>query len=172
MKLNISTSTPDEVNLRNGCRGTQKAYVKLTADEASKALKIPTIRIGWVSCQMSELKSLTRCFKFWRYNHVATNCKESVYRSPVSHMWSRRSLCSKMHKQTKMCPVRRWTCDRKLEVSCLPEVNKSLKMKILQLNINHCIVAQDLLKQTIFEKKFDIALLSEQQQRVRMDYRC
>ena len=33
-------------------------------------------------------------------------------------------------------------------------------MKILQLNLNHCI-AQDLLKKTMFEKKFDIALLSE-----------
>ena len=35
-------------------------------------------------------------------------------------------------------------------------------MKILQLNLNHCVAAQDLLKQTIIDKNIDIALLSEQ----------
>ena len=35
-------------------------------------------------------------------------------------------------------------------------------MKILQLNLNHCAAAQDLLKQTVLEENIDVALLSEQ----------
>ncbi len=35
-------------------------------------------------------------------------------------------------------------------------------MRILQLNLNHCAAAQDLLKQTLFEENIDVALLSEQ----------
>ena len=43
----------------------------------------------------------------------------------------------------------------------IPGVNKSKKMKILQLKLNHYIAAQVLLKQTMFESTFKIALLSE-----------
>lgn len=35
-------------------------------------------------------------------------------------------------------------------------------MKVLQLNLNHCVAAQDLLQQTIFERKYDLAILCEQ----------
>ena len=35
-------------------------------------------------------------------------------------------------------------------------------MRILQLNLNHCAAAQDLLEQTVFENNIDVALLSEQ----------
>ena len=35
VQCNITTPTPDQVNLRNGYRGTQVAYIKLSADEAS-----------------------------------------------------------------------------------------------------------------------------------------
>lgn len=35
-------------------------------------------------------------------------------------------------------------------------------MKVVQLNLNHCIAAQDLLQQTVYERQFDIALLCEQ----------
>ncbi|XP_068150216.1 uncharacterized protein [Drosophila tropicalis] len=37
----------------------------------------------------------------------------------------------------------------------------SSALKILQLNLNHCIAAQDLLQQTIREQSIDVALLSE-----------
>ena len=57
VQCNIATSTSDQMNRRNGHRGTQVAYIKHSAEEASKALKIPKIRIGWVSYRMSELKS-------------------------------------------------------------------------------------------------------------------
>ncbi|XP_046868463.1 uncharacterized protein LOC124460907 [Drosophila willistoni] len=39
--------------------------------------------------------------------------------------------------------------------------NDSASLKILQLNLNHCIAAQDLLQQTVREIRADIALLSE-----------
>lgn len=35
-------------------------------------------------------------------------------------------------------------------------------MKVLQLNLNHCVAAQDQLQQTIFERKYDLAILCEQ----------
>ena len=35
-------------------------------------------------------------------------------------------------------------------------------MRVMQLNFNHCEAAQELLKQTVYEKKVDLALLSEQ----------
>jgi len=36
------------------------------------------------------------------------------------------------------------------------------KMKVLQLNLNHCIAAQDLLSQSVRELQVDIAILCEQ----------
>src|ERR1700710_2596475 len=38
-------------------------------------------------------------------------------------------------------------------------------MKLLQLNLNHCEVAQDLLRQTVAEKQIDVAIISEQYRR-------
>lgn len=35
-------------------------------------------------------------------------------------------------------------------------------MKFIQLNVNHCAVAQDILSQTIYESKIDVAIISEQ----------
>ena len=35
-------------------------------------------------------------------------------------------------------------------------------IKFLQLNANHCAAAQDILKQTVTERKTDIVLISEQ----------
>uniref|UniRef100_W8ADE4 Putative 115 kDa protein in type-1 retrotransposable element R1DM n=1 Tax=Ceratitis capitata TaxID=7213 RepID=W8ADE4_CERCA len=35
-------------------------------------------------------------------------------------------------------------------------------IRCVQINLNHCEAAQDLLKQTIFERKIDVALISEQ----------
>ena len=42
------------------------------------------------------------------------------------------------------------------------EAYKSTKMRVMQLNLNHCEAAQEFLKQTVYEKKVDVALLSEQ----------
>lgn len=39
-------------------------------------------------------------------------------------------------------------------------------MKLLQLNLNNCEVAQDLLRQTVAEKQIDVAIVSEQYRRV------
>jgi len=35
-------------------------------------------------------------------------------------------------------------------------------MKFLQINLNHCEVAQSLLEQNVIEKNVDMALISEQ----------
>lgn len=46
---------------------------------------------------------------------------------------------------------------------CFKEgVNYKKIMKFIQININHCAAAQDLLTQTISELKIDIAIISEQ----------
>ena len=52
-----------------------------------------------------------------------------------------------------------------LSTGCLKYLDmiKSIgKMKILNLNRNHCAAAQNLLKQTVLEESIDVALLSEQ----------
>src|ERR1700709_2215122 len=38
-------------------------------------------------------------------------------------------------------------------------------MRLLQLNLNNCEVAQDLLRQTVAEKQIDVAIVSEQYRR-------
>jgi hypothetical protein len=42
------------------------------------------------------------------------------------------------------------------------EKGKKAKMRILQLNLNHCEITQDLLMQTTKEFEIDVAILSEQ----------
>ena len=35
-------------------------------------------------------------------------------------------------------------------------------MRLLQINLNHCKAAQELLRQTVYEKKVDVAIICEQ----------
>lgn len=37
-----------------------------------------------------------------------------------------------------------------------------MRMRVIQLNLNHCEAAQDLLSQTVHEMKIDVAILCEQ----------
>lgn len=41
-------------------------------------------------------------------------------------------------------------------------VQEIQKMRVMQLNLNHCEAAQELLMQTVYEEKVDIAIISEQ----------
>ncbi|XP_039969022.1 uncharacterized protein LOC120780849 [Bactrocera tryoni] len=48
----------------------------------------------------------------------------------------------------------------KFEMSPLPSTKG--EMRVVQINLNHCEAAQELLKQTIYEKKIDVAIVCEQ----------
>ncbi|GBO99906.1 Retrovirus-related Pol polyprotein from type-1 retrotransposable element R1 [Eumeta japonica] len=115
---------PEEViKIRPAYRGTQTASVRLPAATAQKILgEKGKIRIGWVNCRIRAVKTPLRCYKCWHFGHTTVQCKR--YRSSV-WFWSMPGL-----------------------PRSTTEADEQTNMKILQLNINHCEAAHDLLMQT------------------------
>ncbi|XP_015124171.1 uncharacterized protein LOC107046163 [Diachasma alloeum] len=84
VNCNISMSTIK--SLRKAYVGTQRAIIRVTTDVASKLEKKGKIRIGVVNCRISATKRPIKCFKCWRYGHLATQCKSEVDRSNLCQM--------------------------------------------------------------------------------------
>ncbi|GBP51466.1 hypothetical protein EVAR_44441_1 [Eumeta japonica] len=128
---------PEEViKIRPAYRGTQTASVRLPAATAQKILgEKGKIRIGWVNCRIRAVKTPLRCYKCWHFGHTTVQCKR--YRSSV-WFWSMPGL-----------------------PRSTTEADEQTNMKILQLNINHCEAAHDLLMQTVRELQVDLVILSE-----------
>lgn len=65
-------------SMRKAYGGTITATVKLQANVAKKILDHGKIKIGWVNCRIKSVQKPTKCFRCWRYGHLAHNCKEKV----------------------------------------------------------------------------------------------
>ncbi|XP_053968474.1 uncharacterized protein LOC128869901 [Anastrepha ludens] len=143
------------LGLRKAYGGTQTATLKVTPEIATKLTEANKIRIGLVICRIREKIEPKRCFKCMEYGHVAVSCKSSADLSNTCFKCGNKDHQAKNCTQTASCIM----CKKKKESDMAHAMTS--KMKILQLNLNHCESAQDLLEQTIREHKIDVAILSE-----------
>ncbi|CAB0037844.1 unnamed protein product [Trichogramma brassicae] len=150
--LGVPVSKRDPVkSLRKAYAGKQVAVVALPDDLAATALKLGHVRIGWVNCRIRAREEAARCYRCWSPGHVAARCKgpdrtELCYR------------CGQKGHQAKDCKGQ-----PSLELPSGPEDHPGPPMmRILQLNLNHCEAAQDLLCDTISRLRIDVAILCEQ----------
>uniref|UniRef100_A0ABD2VWL5 CCHC-type domain-containing protein n=1 Tax=Trichogramma kaykai TaxID=54128 RepID=A0ABD2VWL5_9HYME len=128
--------------LRKAYAGTQTAVTALPDDLAARALKLGHIRIGWVNCRIRGRGEAARCYRCWSPGHMAARC-----RGP-----DRTELCHRCGQK-----------GHQLELpSCTEDHPRLPMMRILQLNLNHCETAQDLLCDTISRLRIDVAILCEQ----------
>ncbi|CAB0040802.1 unnamed protein product, partial [Trichogramma brassicae] len=154
--------------LRKAYAGTQAAVAALPDDLAAKALKLGHIRIGWVNCRIRGRKDALRCYRCWSPGHVSARCtgpdrSANCFRcgktghrikdcssSPVCVFCQEQGAAHDYASTSQYCPSRK-------EVQPSPSM-----MRILQLNLNHCRAAQDLLSQTILEQNINVAVLCDQ----------
>ncbi|CAB0036598.1 unnamed protein product, partial [Trichogramma brassicae] len=135
--LGVPEPGPDVVrSLRKAYAGTQVAVVALPDALAAKALKLGHVRVGWVSCRVRGREESQLCYRCWCPGHIAARCK-GPDRSKLCY------CCGDVGHQAKDC-------------------TGQPMMRILQLNLNHCEAAQDLLSQTIREQRINVAIVCEQ----------
>ncbi|CAB0037307.1 unnamed protein product [Trichogramma brassicae] len=150
--LGVPVSKRDPVkSLRKAYAGTQVAVVALPDDLAATALKLGHVRIGWVNCRIRAREEAARCYRCWSPGHVAARCKGT----------DRTELCYRCGQ--KGPPSKGLQRPTILELPSGPEDHPGPPMmRILQLNLNHCEAAQDLLCDTISKLRIDVAILCEQ----------
>nr|XP_044248552.1 uncharacterized protein LOC123002450 [Drosophila takahashii] len=119
--------------LRPAYAGTKMAVLALAPQIAAKLLAEGRVKVGWSSCRVRERASERRCYKCLEFGHIALRCKSGEGRREA-------------HRGQQEMPH---------EQKIVGEV------KIIQININHCEAAHDLLSQTVREIHADVALISE-----------
>ncbi|CAB0035752.1 unnamed protein product [Trichogramma brassicae] len=150
--LGVPVSKRDPVkSLRKAYAGTQVAVVALPDDLAATALKLGHVRIGWVNCR-------NPC------------SRGGCALLPLLEPWSRGRSLQGSRPHGALLPMRPEGPPSKglqrptiLELPSGPEDHPGPPMmRILQLNLNHCEAAQDLLCDTISKLRIDVAILCEQ----------
>ncbi|CAB0031141.1 unnamed protein product [Trichogramma brassicae] len=81
---------------------------------------------------------------------------------------ARREIRVRLLPGARRCP--RPCIHRPVLPSCTEEHTSPPMMRILQLNLNHCRAAQDLLSQTIFEQRIHVAVLCDQYKNLDQPY--
>ncbi|CAB0034470.1 unnamed protein product [Trichogramma brassicae] len=150
--LGVPVSKRDPVkSLRKAYAGTQVAVVALPDDLAATALKLGHVRIGWVNCRIRAREGGCALL-------------------PLLEPWSRGRSLQGSRPHGALLPMRPKGPPSKglqrptiLELPSGPEDHPGPPMmRILQLNLNHCEAAQDLLCDTISRLRIDVAILCEQ----------
>lgn len=62
------------LNLIKNQRETQTAIIELTIGAATRLLGMQYIKIGWLLCEVTPRRKVTKCVKCWSYNHVSEKC--------------------------------------------------------------------------------------------------
>ncbi|XP_055584801.1 uncharacterized protein LOC129737665 [Uranotaenia lowii] len=137
------------VRMRDGPprSGTQVAFVKLPVAAANAALKCGRLKVGWSICQIAIPQQPERCFRCVEYGHKSFACK-GADRSGLC--WR----CGEAGHQAAGC-----TKDAKClhcGVGCT-----FAWIEAVQLNLNHCHSAHQLLWQLASEEKLDLALVAD-----------
>ncbi|KAI8122658.1 hypothetical protein CVS40_6389, partial [Lucilia cuprina] len=142
-------------NMRKAYDGTQTATIGINAILSNKLIELYKIRIGWVVCRIREKVAPRRCFKCLDFGHPAANCKNAndytnncLYCGEIGHKINGKK---RPHYGGK---------NMSILYQSAPKPKQTL-MRLLQLNLNHCQAAQDLLNQSVRELNIDVALLSE-----------
>ena len=115
--------------------GMQKANVRLPIQAAKKLPEKPTIRVNWSSCEIRGVIKPTKCLKYWQYGHITKNCTSEVNRSNC------RIKCSAEGQKA----WRTWEQRMLIVQESVPSPSLKIVLKVLQINLNHCEAAQDLL---------------------------
>ncbi|XP_044591474.1 uncharacterized protein LOC123269703 [Cotesia glomerata] len=137
---------PETIKIRKAYRGTQTAVVTLPAAAAQKILEgSGKIRIGWVNCQIRATRKPTQCYKCWHFGHHGSQCRSKTDRS---------KLCIRCGQEGHKIADCAWYTKRHSR-------DKQANMRILQLNLNHCEAAHDLLVQTVRELELDLVIIAE-----------
>ncbi|XP_070851452.1 uncharacterized protein [Drosophila suzukii] len=130
-------------SLRPSHRDTQTAVVGLPSRDAEAVLCKGKIKLGWSICKVKERDSQPRCYKCLEIGHIAIKCHTKVDRSgrnEVEEPPSRKQAVSSRRKKSR---------------------SQTPRMEVIQINLNHCRAAQDLLLQSARESKADLAVISE-----------
>ncbi|CAB0029769.1 unnamed protein product [Trichogramma brassicae] len=146
--------------LRKAYAGTQAAVAALPDDLATKALKLGHIRIGWVNCRIRGREDALRCYRCWSPGHVLARCTgpdRSAHCFRCGQTGHRIKDC-KNSPACVFCQEQGAAHDH----ASTEEHSSPLMMRILQLNLNHCRAAQDLLSQTILEQRINVSVLCDQ----------
>ncbi|CAB0044681.1 unnamed protein product, partial [Trichogramma brassicae] len=168
--LGIPVSKRDPVkSLRKAYAGTQGAVVAIPDDLAATALKLGHVQIGWVNCRIRAREEAARCYRCWSPVHVAAHCKgpdrallSMRPEGPPGKGTAKANHHAFSAKNEELTTI--VTGVHKLELSSCTDGDHSgpPMMRILQLNLNHCEAAQDLLCDTISKLRIDVAILCEQ----------
>ncbi|CAB0035836.1 unnamed protein product [Trichogramma brassicae] len=154
--LGVPVSKRDPVkSLRKAYAGTQVAVVALPDELAAAALKLGHVRIGWVNCRIRAREEAARCYRCWSPGHMAARCK-GPDRTDLCHRCGQKGHQARDCKGQPSCVLCR---ERGADDHHHPG---PLMMRILQLNLNHCEAAQDLLCDAISKLRIDVAILCEQ----------
>ncbi|CAB0031184.1 unnamed protein product [Trichogramma brassicae] len=145
-QLGTTNLDPDVVrSLRKAYAGTQTAVIDLPDELAAETLKLGYLRVGWVSCRVRERAEASRCFRCWEFDHVAARCAGP----------DRLKLCYRVRMPAATLPS--------ALAALWPRSSSAANtMRILQLNLNHCRSAQNLLSQTVRELGINVAIVCDQ----------
>jgi len=134
-----------------------------------KLARLKRIRVGWATCRVKELVAKQDCARCFEYGHATVACtgKESrrCFRcKKIGHLIASCDLPS-TEKQAQTHLTQRTAAPGNVPPTStinMP-VNdaKSSLIKVLQVNLNHCRTAQQLLSQTMEERRVDVAHISD-----------
>lgn len=109
-------------------------------------------------CTIKEYIQPKRCFRCMGFSHNARECK-GVDRSKTSRNCGTEGHFAKGCTNDPKCML---CIDEQGKPSHhSPSHSTHLNMKVIQINLNHCKAAHDLLVQTVLEKGIDVAIISD-----------
>ncbi|CAB0041985.1 unnamed protein product, partial [Trichogramma brassicae] len=169
IKTNGSTSYADILKTLKGEASLQQTVgssVHNIRRSASGALVLQ-LKKGEKTYLLSVQRS-RRCSAPWRLPALASTLPRSKSRTSTSASTRRRSprhwahyWASQSPKPTTRC--RPWSQVHEPDLpSCPEDIPSPPMMRILQLNLNHCEAAQDLLSQTMREQLINVAIVCDQ----------
>jgi len=157
-------------SLRSGYEEMQIAIVSLPVTVANRVLKEGKVKIGWTRCRVRERVQRKRCYRCLEFGLVASSCKSAIDRTgcclKCGDNGHKAADCTEDAKCLIYSTAGKAGADEQHHAGSkrCPTATKNganMSKKLIQLNMNHCATAHDLIQQTVRELSVDVALLSE-----------